>query len=163
MKYVKAPDIQKCTEKMWSGFTHEDNVVKATGSFESETLFTTEQLRRFYDWYVFNYISYESVVNVSVTGWRSSVPCPRLDTDAAACPSTPAAPHRSVWLSWWYIYCLFQFLIHGFFFFFFCSSFLSHLSPWPETDTTTRDRWGQKLSSSVHCGNKVFMSPDQSV
>lgn len=55
---------------------------------------------------------------------------------------------------WWYIYCLFQFLNHRFFLFF-CSSFLSHLSPWPETDTTTRDRWGQKhlSSSSLHCGN----------
>lgn len=33
-----------------------------------------------------------------MTGWRSSVLDPRLDTDEAVCPLTPAAPHRSGWV-----------------------------------------------------------------
>lgn len=140
---------------MSSGFTHEENVLKATCSFESETLFTRTAERII--WLIcFNYILCESVVIVSQwrdDGLQSRVLGSIQTQQRLHQPQLPVTGRCDY--QWWYIYCLFQFLIRRFFFFF-CSSFLSHLSPWPETDTTTRDRWGQKhlSSSSLHCGNK---------
>lgn len=140
---------------MSSGFTHEENVLKATCSFESETLFTRTAERII--WLIcFNYILCESVVIVSQwrdDGLQSRVLGSIQTQQRLHQPQLPVTGRCDY--QWWYIYCLFQFLIRRFFFFFFCSSFLSHLSPWPETDTTTRDRWGRKhlSSSSLHCGN----------